>query len=515
MSIFRRSFKKSKPVINADSLGDLSEAMGGDYGHGFSETAEDPNVKPKAPAPPTVKDVGLTNVTLTWPPLGQAINKIVLQAMPAKKNPKASFKKFDGSVKGGGQSMTLTENANKATEATIVGLTAGGTYYFRLVVTNPKATVEGEITEDATKLEPVAQSKTAMGLAKAIAKSKVATMNSNSVGSGNNSNSNGSPAPSPKGSPKVSMHREMSGDEDDKAKRDEEKKKKEEEKKREEEEKKREKEEKKKEEERKKEEEKARKEEEKAAKKDRKESKTSTEGEEANFGFKEDGASSPGAQKKSLEAAAPKSIMNRLAAKTTVVITEESEFEKQEKMRSQATKMFADEKKKEVSKIYQALNPEKLFYESRREKEEASEEKWKVSIRGGGAGMARENARDYSFARNEEGEILQEEEEGEVEEEEDYDPKNVPDFGEFQEVMDKMRAERAEALRQRQERLREEYKRKKDAEEAARQEELRKIKEFEDARKAKEEITDEDVKATQARLEQETMVYFQAFSFKA
>ncbi len=34
MSIFRKSLKKSKTVEKADSLGDLSEVMGNDYGHG-------------------------------------------------------------------------------------------------------------------------------------------------------------------------------------------------------------------------------------------------------------------------------------------------------------------------------------------------------------------------------------------------------------------------------------------------------------------------------------------------
>ena len=92
-------------------------------------------------------------------------------------------------------------------------------------------------------------------------------------------------------------------------------------------------------------------------------------------------------------------------------------------------KLFSAPEGPKKSKIYNALNPEKLWFESRREKEESKGETTQISIRGGGAGMLN-SAVDFQFERDDEGNIIQEEVQngeagGEAEQEENYDPKNL------------------------------------------------------------------------------------------
>lgn len=85
---------------------------------------------------------------------------------------------------------------------------------------------------------------------------------------------------------------------------------------------------------------------------------------------------------------------------------------------------------------------------------------------------------------------------------------SLPDFGPFQEEMNKLRAERAKALEERQAKLREAYQKKKDAEQAELDAELARIKAIEDARKAKTNVTDKDVQEVQKRLEKEVQFDF-------
>ena len=87
--------------------------------------------------------------------------------------------------------------------------------------------------------------------------------------------------------------------------------------------------------------------------------------------------------------------------------------------------MFEAPKGPQKSKIWEALNPQKLYYESRREKEESEEEKVVINMRGGMLGAS--GPADFSWARDDEGNIIEEEEEGfEVNEDDDnYDPDNL------------------------------------------------------------------------------------------
>ena len=88
-------------------------------------------------------------------------------------------------------------------------------------------------------------------------------------------------------------------------------------------------------------------------------------------------------------------------------------------------KMFAAPEGPKKSKIFQALNPEKLWYESRREREESKEETIHVSIRGGGAGFTRSSV-DFAVERDDEGNLVGEQLEGVYEEdEEDFDPNSL------------------------------------------------------------------------------------------
>lgn len=184
-----------------------------------------------------------------------------------------------------------------------------------------------------------------------------------------------------------------------------------------------------------------------------------------------------------------------------------------------AGKLFAAPEGPKHSKIYSALNPEKLWFESRREKEESKGETVQISIRGGGAGMA-SSAIDFQFERDEEGNIIQEAEEqngdaGEPQPEENYDPKNLPDFGEFQKEMDELRAQRAAKQKDHQDALRRAHEEKKAKEEAVRQAELKEIMAREAALKAKEPGVDPSfVLSAQQRVEQEAIENFRTFSFK-
>eukprot|EP00054_Salpingoeca_dolichothecata_P028197 m.212033 g.212033 ORF g.212033 m.212033 type:complete len:341 (-) comp26153_c3_seq8:47-1069(-) len=206
------------------------------------------------------------------------------------------------------------------------------------------------------------------------------------------------------------------------------------------------------------------------------------------------------------EVTTSKSVANRLLVKTKNVVQEESILEK----KGRATKLFAADDGPKKSKIYQALNPDKLFFESRREKEEAKSEVVKISVRGMNTFIDDDDDapdtgfRDYSVMRDDEGNIIEQEEE-EEEEEEDIDPKNLPDFGEFQEEMNAMRAKRAAELEARRAKLRAEHQAKKEAEEAERQAELKRIAEREAKEKARLSTNEDNfVVDALSRIEKET-----------
>eukprot|EP00730_Choanoeca_flexa_P016367 TRINITY_DN7712_c0_g1_i3.p1 TRINITY_DN7712_c0_g1~~TRINITY_DN7712_c0_g1_i3.p1 ORF type:complete len:278 (+),score=96.64 TRINITY_DN7712_c0_g1_i3:159-992(+) len=169
-----------------------------------------------------------------------------------------------------------------------------------------------------------------------------------------------------------------------------------------------------------------------------------------------------------------------------------------------ASRLFAAPKA-ERSKIYQALNPEKLFFESRREQEE----KGKIEL-------GRVGARDYNMLRDEDGNVIPEESDNEeyVDDEADYDTDDAPDFGELEAEMQELRKRRAAAEEQKREQMRKEWEAKKAAEEAERQAELDRIRAKEAQLAAqKEENNDDFVVQAQAKVAQETGAYFSGLSF--
>lgn len=132
------------------------------------------------------------------------------------------------------------------------------------------------------------------------------------------------------------------------------------------------------------------------------------------------------------------------------------------------------------SKIYAALNPEKLAYESRREKEEAANDTWTVEIRGGGK---TKHVADYAKMEDADGNLVNVLAEDEEEEEEEVDVANLPTFGEFEVEMKQKRQEREQKLQEKQASLKKEWEAKKAAEQAETDKELAKIKAKQDAQK--------------------------------
>lgn len=178
-----------------------------------------------------------------------------------------------------------------------------------------------------------------------------------------------------------------------------------------------------------------------------------------------------------------------------------------------AEKMFAKPEGPKRSKIFQALNPEKLYYETAREKAEAADTKEKLLIRGGALGAG---PNDFAAARDDDGNIIDEPVEEDAGEEDTFDPNNLPDFSpEEKAELERRKKEREAAQVQKQERLRAEYLKKKAEEDKKRDAEVKKIKEEEAKRKKSQPTEDPNfVKQTQARLEQETKDSFRDFSFK-
>ncbi|EGD72650.1 hypothetical protein PTSG_04385 [Salpingoeca rosetta] len=233
--------------------------------------------------------------------------------------------------------------------------------------------------------------------------------------------------------------------------------------------------------------------------------------------------------------AVPKSIAARLAVTAATVGSSgggldinklESRLEQKEKQRKQATRLFKAEDKDTVgkSKIYQALNPQKLWFESRREREEKEEDAVRVDVRAcavGGVyadddGRACVAAVSYARVYDDNGDVIavddDDDDDDDDEEEEDYDPDNLPDFGEYQKEMDEMRARRAAAQEARRKKMQEEWAAKKAAEAAALQREIDAIRQREAEITKKEEVTDDDVRVAQERVA-EAAAFLSGFTF--
>lgn len=131
-----------------DSLGDLSEIMGEDYGHGFQADEGDPNIKPKAVAAPTEDESkrGCGVLGIAFQPPKQFLTKLVIQAMPLADVPKGvdPFSMYATTTTVGGKQFVYPGSQPKdATAHMLQDLTAGAYYAVRLVCTNPAGTTIG------------------------------------------------------------------------------------------------------------------------------------------------------------------------------------------------------------------------------------------------------------------------------------------------------------------------------------------------------------------------------------
>lgn len=203
-----------------------------------------------------------------------------------------------------------------------------------------------------------------------------------------------------------------------------------------------------------------------------------------------------------------KDLKNRLMSKrdTSHLV---SALEEKEQARRDAGKMFGghNEDEEKHSKIYKALNPDKLWKESRREREMAKEDEdeddidYKLFMRSGDDfGMRIQDA---------DGNIVMEEEVGE-----EVVPAVLPTFDpETEAELAVLRKDREEKLKLRQDTLRTKWLKQKEEEERKRQEEIKRILEEEKKLKKKEEVSEDVVKEAQERLAATTD--FSAFKWSA
>lgn len=171
----------------------------------------------------------------------------------------------------------------------------------------------------------------------------------------------------------------------------------------------------------------------------------------------------------------------------------------EQKENSRREKMFTSGEAESHSKIYKALNPDKLWFESRREREMAKEDDedddidFKLFMRSGD---------DFGMRiQDENGNVIGEDEElGE-----DVVPAVIPTFDpETEAELKQLRQEREKKLRERQDALRAKWLKQKEEEERKRQEEIKRILEEEKKMKKKEEVSDDFVKQAQLRMSEST-----------
>ena len=145
----------------ANSLDDLPDAMGDDYGfvcfslpgaagyvgltatmglacsHGVDGSAADPNLLPRGTTVPVVSDVSPTSALVTWAPLGQAVSRILVQAALLDPKKMAAADAFKGAL----VTESVRTNADRADKTVVTGLSPDSFYVVRLLVTNPAGTV--------------------------------------------------------------------------------------------------------------------------------------------------------------------------------------------------------------------------------------------------------------------------------------------------------------------------------------------------------------------------------------
>eukprot|EP00056_Hartaetosiga_gracilis_P003631 m.65341 g.65341 ORF g.65341 m.65341 type:complete len:271 (-) comp11527_c3_seq1:422-1234(-) len=185
----------------------------------------------------------------------------------------------------------------------------------------------------------------------------------------------------------------------------------------------------------------------------------------------------------------------------------DDDFKSKKKEEKQREKLFQAPKEEAHSRIFNALNPQKLYFESRRDKEEAEEEKVEVDF----------EVRDYGFHRDDDGNVVEDDDDDDDEVDEDNDdPETLPDFGEFQEEMNKLQKQREAKHHEHQKKLREEYLAKKKKEDEEREKELERIRKVEaEIAAAKVDNKEGFVEEAQERVAKETDLFLKSkFSFK-
>lgn len=184
-------------------------------------------------------------------------------------------------------------------------------------------------------------------------------------------------------------------------------------------------------------------------------------------------------------------------------------IEKQQKLDAKKAKqkMGSSGGNSDKSKIFQALNPEQLWKKTAAEKRAAEDDEniMVVEVRGAG-GLGVLAAEDMQAERDEFGNLVYEEEE----EESDFDENDLADFDDdTMGELAKNRAKRAAEEKQHRDELRRRSIKEKEEKQKKLDAELAKIAKKEAKLKKKTAITDDDVKATQARLDEE----FESFGF--
>ena len=182
-------------------------------------------------------------------------------------------------------------------------------------------------------------------------------------------------------------------------------------------------------------------------------------------------------------------------------------------MRSTDESLFNEGKVKH-SKIFDALNPQPLAFQTARDRAERQnvEEIGFVGIRGyAEAALANSEEMESFDGFEPPGAGGGGDDDDEEEAEEPFDPRNLPDFGDFTEEMMARRAQRAAEEEKRRERLRQEHAARKAKEAAEMEKEMAVIRAREEVEAKKKRVDDSFVVEAQKRLESE--LNFGSFKF--
>lgn len=438
----------------ADSLGDLAETMGDDFGHGVPA-----GVETEAPVPhgaPSLVDVTQTSVSVTWLAVPQAVHSVELQAAPlGKKTTSASaFADFAAGTAG---AVSVTVAVSAATrKAVLDGLAPDTAYLVRMILSNATGSGTSAPAPAIVTMGPKDKKHDPKKSAKAQKELEARNKDAAKLAA--------------KEAEKQAKEAAKLAKEREKAEKE-------------------------------------------AAKKAAKSGGSSSS---AAAAAKTSGASSP----RSGGAASP--VAPTIATPAPVKINEERLAEhvsagvakrlttgitvaKPAAAAEEKVKLFEAPKAQQHSKIHQALNPQKLYYESRREREEQEDDKVVITMRGGGLGASvRGVGADFSYARDDDGNFINDDpagfDDGLDDEPDNYDPNNLPDFGELQEVINQRRKEREAEAEKRRAALRAEWEKKKAAERAAVEAEIARIREHDAKIKAAQEPKGDVVAEARHRL---------------